>query len=276
MDYEIYFWIVFKGIFGIISGIMLYLIWKYLSKKPLGLETLFDLLIKDLILTLAMSLITFQISMIKAKYFCPKNNDQCIHVLALAVLHLGHFNFAAILMQILVCNIVRYLSIFHQSVLTEISDKKIVKMARLVVLFSAFLSNLLDNIGQGDHLYTHLTDAPKVEMTDEHIYTIVLMLVLNIVVLLWIQVKIEKYEKKVDELIRVEDQQEAQDNLYAGLDKGTVRKIIAVLVIGIIFFLFWASTVGSEKKPHAEKARVGGFAHCFPHCSCTNFFHQKK
>ena len=75
--------------------------------------------------------------------------------------------------------------------------------------------------------------------------------------------KIEKYEKKVDELIRVEDQQEAQDNLYAGLDKGTVRKIIAVLVIGIIFFLFWASTVGSEKKPHAEKARVGGFAHVF-------------
>ena len=129
----------------IISG-MLYLIWKYHSKKPLGMETLFDFLIKDLILTLAMSLITFQISTLKAKYFCPKDNNQCIHSLALAVLHLAHFNFAAILMQILVCNFVRYLSIFRQTVLTEISDKKIVKMRRLVMLLSAFLSNLLDNI----------------------------------------------------------------------------------------------------------------------------------
>ena len=65
MYHEIFFWIVFKGIFGIVSGIMLYLILKYLSKKPLGMETLFDLLIKDLILTLAMSLIIFQMGLVK-------------------------------------------------------------------------------------------------------------------------------------------------------------------------------------------------------------------
>ena len=100
--------------------------------------------------------------------------------------------------------------------MTEISDKKIVKMTRLVVLCSAILSSLLDNIEQEDHVHSPPFDGRSKSRNDgQHIYTIVLMLVLNIVALLWIQVK------------------------------------------------FWASSVGSERKPHAEKARVASLAHVF-------------
>ena len=86
----------------------------------------------------------------------------------MAILHLAYFAFAAILFltQILVCNFVRYLSNFRQTVLTEISDKKIVKMTRLVVLCSAILSSLLDNIEQEDHVHSPPFDGRSKSRND--------------------------------------------------------------------------------------------------------------
>ena len=229
MYHEIFFWIVFKGIFGIVSGIMLYLIWKYLSKKPLGMETLFDLLIKDLILTLAMSLIIFQMGLVKT--LLPKRQWP-MHS------HFGHGNIAFSLFRI--CgNLILNAN-------PSLQFRKI---------FVKFPSNCFDgNFGQEncqndktcgamfcdsfEPFGQHRTRRPCAQSP------------------IWRTLQKSKWRTT---------------HLHHSLDVGTEHRGLVVDPSEVLGFFcrIW-------EKASCWKSKGCFTCACFPHSSCTNYFHQKK
>ena len=173
------------------SCMIYYLVWKYLKQKALGMQTLLDLVIKDHILVQTFVNIMTTLPVIKTRYVC-QSNENCNHILALVMLHVGHFSFAVLLLQIFVTIGIRYMSIFHQTVLNDIPDKKVIRTCRIFVFCFAVMSNLLDNIGPGDHVYAYLTDT-KTTYQDEHVFSLIFIAIVNLIGIIYVQFSIEFY-----------------------------------------------------------------------------------
>ena len=124
--------IVIQLIIILVAMILQSIIWMYLSKKPLGMQTLVDFMIKDLIVLGYGALIT---STEQVFGFGLPLNDEA----ALAIIYI----------QILVCNAwfiqnialitTRFLSIFHVALMSSlhISDAKFVRIIRVGNCFLA-------------------------------------------------------------------------------------------------------------------------------------------
>ena len=182
---------IIKIICCVASCMLYYLVWKYLKQKALGMQTLLDLVIKDHILVQTFVNIMTTLPVIKTRYVC-QSDENCNHILALIMLHVGHFSFAVFLLQIFVTIGIRYMSIFHQTVLNDIPDKKIIRTCRIFVFCFAVMSNLLDNIGPGDHVYAYLTNT-KTTYQDEHVFSLILIAIVNLIGIIYVQFRIEFY-----------------------------------------------------------------------------------
>ena len=77
------------------------LIWNYLSKKPLGMQTIFDQMIKDLIRLLGIAFITQISSTLKA------TDKPYNHYIALAIGISRYFTALSVLWQIFVTVVIR-------------------------------------------------------------------------------------------------------------------------------------------------------------------------
>ena len=105
-------WLDIKVISNLIAAGILVLIWKYLKNKPLGMQTLLDSMIRDCILIVAPNLITSNLMFIKFK-------EEYSHETAMILIKTNQFAMMAWFLQVFVTVTIRYLSIFHQGILTE-------------------------------------------------------------------------------------------------------------------------------------------------------------
>ena len=205
-----------------ISFLMLYIIWSYLRNKPLAMQTLRDEMIKELIislipLTLSSDLLYSDIG--------PMPKEFALFLMYTRVALAQYF-----FMQVLIVTLVRYLIIFHGPYIDSIEDQKVVNYFRIVSIVWVFLTCLHVAFSQDltkgpDFLaltgkLSENVDAPN------SFFTLHFLLVLDIIVMIFVYVRIEIY-KQMD-----------QRYTFVSYNLRTIRTVVSVAIIcGLLLIL---------------------------------------
>ena len=186
------YWFVAKLLVQIIACLINYVGWKYLASKPLGRQTILDTMIKDHIIVTTWNFISSTLIYIKF-------TEHYSHEVAMFVVTLNQLSIMAFLLQILVTIVTRYLYIFHPGFMNETSEKNIVITTRYFVGLGALASAFLDDFGKGGPEYTYLTNSVIKEPKDmPSLWLLQVVLVLNLVFLIFTQVRIETFKKQTN------------------------------------------------------------------------------
>ena len=205
-----------------ISFLMLYIIWSYLRNKALAMQTLRDEMIKELIislipLTLSSDLLYSDIG--------PMPKEVALFIMYTRVALAQYF-----FMQVLIVTLVRYLIIFHGPYIDSIEDQIVVNFFRIVSIVWVFLNCLYIGFSQD------LTKGPDfVALTGKlsenvdapnSFFTLHFLLVLDIVVMIFVYIRIEIY-KQMD-----------QEYTFASYNLRTIRTVVVVAIIsGLLLIL---------------------------------------
>ena len=204
-----------------ISFLMLYIIWSYLRNKALAMQTLRDEMIKELIislipLTLSSDLLYSDIG--------PMPKEFALF-LTYARVALAQYFF----MQVLIVTLVRYLIIFHGPYIDSIEDQIVVNFFRIVSIVWVFLTCLYIGFSQDltkgpDFLALTGKLSENVD-TSNSFFTLHFLLVLDIIVMIFVYVRIEIY-KQMD-----------QKYTFASYNLRTIRTVVGVAIIcGLLLF----------------------------------------
>ena len=113
MTTEVIILYTFQAILGIFGPCIAYLPVKYLNQKALGMQTVFDQMMKDLLyLIIFKSISVFPILALIVEFLMPVN-----HYLAIAITIVTQFSNLVILWQYVALIGVRFLSVFHPTYL---------------------------------------------------------------------------------------------------------------------------------------------------------------
>ena len=195
---------ILRVILFIATAIKSYLIWKYINKKALGMQTILDQMVKDIIIIHGISFIFGEIALIKI-FEKPYN-----HYVALTIL-MGRYYFGlGIFWQIFVIVVVRYLSVFYHSMLNSVDEINVIMTTRLFVGFMCLISTLLDCYVNGyerQYIYISLTNM---DIDPELISAFKCMqfaVVVDIIVLVMVQIRIEIFKKPTNIPVVTEDEE---------------------------------------------------------------------
>ena len=119
--------------------------------------------------------------------------------------------------------------IFHQTIFQNVGEKNIISITRTFVLFISLMSNIFDSFGIGGHVYNYLTDTIPKENPGYDFRIVKLIIVINLIVLIFVQVKIELFKRTVDQQIAAI---EAEENVSSNM---TTFRIVGA--IGLVFML---------------------------------------
>ena len=144
------FWLVIKIFQQIVSCLIFYVVWKYLSSKPLGHRTILDVLIKDNIIVCTTCFIT--VTFIYLKFV-----NVYSHEAATSILMINQSAMTAFLLQLMVTNVIRYLYIFHPGFLYQFNDQTITRMTRSFVGIGSIVSVFVENFANEGPEYQYLT-----------------------------------------------------------------------------------------------------------------------
>ena len=105
------------AIFGIVGMILAHLILKYLNQKPLGMQTIFDQMIKDQIyLSITNSAVRI-VMIIVIEYMNPINR-----IIALLINLLNFMLLSGKIWQFSIILLIRHLSVFYQTILNSVDE----------------------------------------------------------------------------------------------------------------------------------------------------------
>ena len=105
---------------------------------------------------------------------------------------------------------IRYLSIFYHPILNNFDDEKIVMTTRIFCGLTSLLSILFDDHVNGpDYAYLTNKNLDRNYISNQKNFKITIMV--NLVVLVLVQMKIEIFKKSVDESHQINDNEENQE-----------------------------------------------------------------
>ena len=128
--YELQVWLGLKAISEAVSFFNYRLMWKYLDRKALGMQTIFDQTLKGLIKSFVFYSITSWLCFVKI----TEAYDETI---ALIITKVHYFALIWIYLWALVVVLTRYMIIFHYDVLENVEDSKYIKVkfTPLIIIF---------------------------------------------------------------------------------------------------------------------------------------------
>ena len=191
MEAIVQFWLDMKVLFNLIASAILILIWKYLRNKPLGMQTLFDSMIKDYILIVFANFISSNLIFIKFK-------DEYSHEIAMTLIKIQTCVAVAMFLQIFIALIIRYMSIFHQGYLNDFKDSVIVFISRIFVGISAVVISILEDSGEGGAQYVFLTGKAFDPVKAPKLVIFKAILLANFVLVIFVQVRIELLNRRLN------------------------------------------------------------------------------
>ena len=110
---------------------------KYFNQKALGMQTIFDEMIKDKIY-LSLIACAFTIVMdLTVEYKTPLS-----HYAALPIIFFHQIMIICEIWQVIIIAVIRYLSVFHHPFLNVIEERSLKQMTRIFVGFISILSGL--------------------------------------------------------------------------------------------------------------------------------------
>ena len=188
MNIEIIILYIFQAILGILGPFIVYLPVKYLNQKALGMQTVFDQMMKDFLYSIILKSISlFPIMALIMEFLLPLN-----HYLAIAIASLAHFLTLMIFWQYSALIGVRYLSVFHPMYL---SNENLIKiMTRCSISFISLLSILSSDLENTINILSGKKPNSRKHFAKPVIVTIGMSVIAQII----IQYKFEKFKKTVD------------------------------------------------------------------------------
>ena len=117
MNSEVVSYYILHAIFGIGGSVQAYLVWKYLNQKALGMQTIFDQMIKDqIILSIINSIVRFLMIFV-IEYMNPINKT-----IALLINILNFMLLSAKIWQFSIILLIRHLSVFYQNLMNSVDE----------------------------------------------------------------------------------------------------------------------------------------------------------
>ena len=205
-----------------------YVVWKYLSSKPLGHRTVLDVLIKDNIVVCTICFIT--VTVIYLKFV-----DVYSHEAATIILMINQSATTAFLLQIMVTNGIRYLYIFNPGFMHDMEDQMISRATRIFVGLGSVASAFLNDAGKGGLEYNYLTNS-KVDGILVHQrkhWFFRSILILNMLMLIVAQARIEMFKKQTNpiQLYR------KPKNKHSIIGNKSLAITFALVLLGLVIFL---------------------------------------
>ena len=186
---EIDFLLATKLTLAVIASALFTMIWKYLSQKSLGKQTLLDLMVKEYIKSVTMVIVVTMVPFIELNEL--DLDKTMIHFMAKSDMFLIEYSMVFLLGQVLCSTMIRYLVIFHQGLLDEIEDLKIVKVSRMVSFSMAILSGIMCVFENGSMFYIYMTGIECPTCPVPKFYIKKIMVVLNLMAIGYVQFSIE-------------------------------------------------------------------------------------
>ena len=224
---------VFSVVFGLLIVCVAYGVVTYLNKKALGMQTLVDQMVKDMIYhSVFFEIIRFIIILIVQLTRPLSHSIAVLFTLVIIFWRLSG------LCQLSMIFLVRYLYVFHYANLNNIDEKLIKRITRCSV---GILSSIITLMAMGNventHVYQHLTDGDIIPGMN----LVKMTAIISLVIIIIIQFKIEMFKKSVD--TRQFDQLETGEDQFVNcqyLKLETYRIEVLILVSGILLMLsFW-------------------------------------
>ena len=246
MNPEVIFWCSFHIVSTILGSFIAFMVLKYLDKKPLGMQTIFDELIKDFIYLNILDWLTF-IAAVAASYFPPLNH-YTINTILICRITME----SAVTYQLSILMLIRYLYVFYP---TQMNNAHFARnLARLFVIYIAFTTAILiDKKNTPYYLIVSSKDIGNGNNAEPLPKAPVLMLIMlgvNLMILIFTQYKIEKFNQSVDsQLQHVEEAGEEYQNFADTYSKNTYRILLLILCIlftsVVIYFLLtpWSDII---------------------------------
>ena len=188
MNIEIIILYFLQAILGILGPFIVYLPVKYLNQKALGMQTVFDQMMKDFLYSIILKSISlFPIMALIMEFLLPLN-----HYLAIVIASLAHFLTLMIFWQYSALIGVRYLSVFHP---TYLSNENLIKViTRCSISFISLLSILSSDLENTINILSGKKPNSRKHFAKPVIVTIGMSVIAQII----IQYKLEKFKKTVD------------------------------------------------------------------------------
>ena len=236
---EIYL-LVLKGILANLLLGLMYLVNKYLNKKPLGMQTILDVVVKDF------SKIIMVITSTSWFVYLPiKNLDYTYrNYVSLMIVGLRYFTNVAIIVQSIIFVGLRYLYIFHQIILNTYDDSRIMKCLRLFTSIVCVTLTVIE-IPHLEHTvnYCYLMNI-EVEKENFKITTLVFLLILALIGTVFVQVKIELFKKTVDcksesNQMEAGNAENVENDKDFEISKNTMRFAVMLMCLLFILMLDW-------------------------------------
>lgn len=208
----------------VITLLLFAIIWRYLGKKALGMQTPLDTLIKDLLIISYLASIFASLNSLKwglpAAY--PK--------LGVIQLRCQLFTGLALYLQILATVFVRYLMVFHHKLTQAINDSTIIASSRIAIIAITTTATLYEHLNfdatEGPD-YAYLTGISNPNMQPRINPSIKLLIFSSILCSLVMQVRVE--------LLKQEDQL----NVDKTSMKITFRLMVTFFLLLNIILLAW-------------------------------------
>ena len=182
---------IFKTLFEIFGLFIAYVALKYFNQKPLGMQTIFDQMIKDKIYLSIMNCLC-NFFMVDVILFFMKDVIPLNHIVAHFLTFILVTLALAELWQISMILIIRYVYVFYSYLLSNVDENFIKKATRVLVGFLALMSTLMTNL-QNSHTYCILTD----QSVKDNSNPAMIVKIICFFILIVTQYKIEMFSKYV-------------------------------------------------------------------------------
>ena len=241
-----------KIFFTVLATTIFYLVWKYINQKALGMQTLLDLMVKDYIRLLTITPLINFLALIKIDEIFSQLDNNFKHYWSLGIFFINLVAFMSNIFQICASMIIRYLTIFHQSKLNEIEDMTILNIARLSVGLLSFATAIVNgfNPKRPPPIYSYLMGKYSEDLLIDKFYVPKTMMVLAFLVMIILQIKIERYDKKLTSNL-AKDQRSEEISTF-NFNIRTIRNVIFCFCF--ILFLYFLLYLNLNSKPISQQA----------------------
>ena len=233
-DPEAVFWNILQVISTILGSFTAYIVLKYLNKKPLGMQTIFDEIIKDTIYLNVLDWLIFVVMGISVEFLAPLNHY------ARNTLIICHITVTiAVVNQLSILMFIRYLYVFYP---TQMNNAHFAKnLARLFLVYISFTTALLIDI---KNVPLYYVASGKTEENGLNPKPIFLMTIgMCGIILIFTQYKIEKFNQSVDSQqqdMQVEEAGgEENQNFSDKYSKNTYRIVLIILFVYFTSFALY-------------------------------------
>ena len=203
----------------ILGSFIAYTVLKYLNKKPLGMQTIFDEIIKDFIYLNMLDWLMYIVSDVSVRFCAPLN-----HYASLTLVVCRHTVEIIIIYQLCILVLIRFLYVFYTDQMN--GAYYIRNLARCFVASVSIMSTVTLNL-KNTPLYYFLTDKNFINENNNEPISFIIATAICWMSLTFTQCMIEKYNQS-----DVANLQQPENQTFCG--KKGIKKIVKIIVF--IFF----------------------------------------